>query len=189
MVKLKEIAIVRTGVYFKSSPSADTVYLQVGDFDRQGRLVGVNLKPTVEVSLKLERHVLEEEDLLLAAKGDVNFCAMVSRSYGRCVASPSFLVIRVEDKARFLPAYVCGFLNQSYVQITLAAQAKGSAIASLSKSVVEELEIPALPVEQQKLCVQITELQRRAQYLYRTIAAKRKQLEDYKLLKVYRNER
>ena len=45
MVKLKDIATIQTGVYLKSTPSPDTCYLQVNDFDEEG-----NIRPTVRPS-------------------------------------------------------------------------------------------------------------------------------------------
>ena len=38
MVKLKDIATIQTGVYLKSTPSPDTCYLQVNDFDEEGNI-------------------------------------------------------------------------------------------------------------------------------------------------------
>ena len=110
MVKLKDIATIQTGVYLKSTPSPDTCYLQVNDFDEEGN-IRPTVRPTTSVSSKAARHLLTESDLLLAAKGGKNFCAIAPTQLGPCVASPSFLIIRIDDPARILPEYLCGFLN------------------------------------------------------------------------------
>ena len=68
MVKLKDIATIQTGVYLKSTPSPDTCYLQVNDFDEEGN-IRPTVRPTTTVSSKAARHLLTESDLLLAAKG------------------------------------------------------------------------------------------------------------------------
>ena len=75
MVKLKDIATIQTGVYLKSAPSPDTCYLQVNDFDEEGN-IRPTVRPTTTVSSKAARHLLTESDLLLAAKGGKNFCAI-----------------------------------------------------------------------------------------------------------------
>ena len=75
MVKLKDIATIQTGVYLKSTPSPDTCYLQVNDFDEEGN-IRPTVRPTTTVSSKAARHLLTESDLLLAAKGGKNFCAI-----------------------------------------------------------------------------------------------------------------
>lgn len=110
MVKLKDIATIQTGVYLKSTPSPDTCYLQVNDFDEEGN-IRPTVRPTTTVSSKAARHLLTESDLLLAAKGGKNFCAIAPTQLGPCVASPSFLIIRIDDPTRILSEYLCGFLN------------------------------------------------------------------------------
>ena len=131
MVKLKDIATIQTGVYLKSTPSPDTCYLQVNDFDEEGN-IRPTVRPTTTVSSKAARHLLTESDLLLAAKGGKNFCAIAPTQLGPCVASPSFLIIRIDDPARILPEYLCGFLNLPSTRQLLTAQAQGSAMTSRS---------------------------------------------------------
>ena len=133
MVKLKDIATIQTGVYLKSTPSPDTCYLQVNDFDEEGN-IRPTVRPTTTVSSKAARHLLTESDLLLAAKGGKNFCAIAPTQLGPCVASPSFLIIRIDDPTRILSEYLCGFLNLPSTRQLLTAQAQGSAITSLSKA-------------------------------------------------------
>lgn len=188
MVKLKDIATIQTGVYLKSTPSPNTCYLQVNDYDEEGN-IRPNIRPTTTVSSKVASHLLTECDLLLAAKGGRNFCVIAPTQIGPCVASPSFLIIRIDAPTRILPEYLCGFLNMPATRQLLTAQAKGSAIVSLSKTAIGELEIPLLPLEQQQTCIALVRLQCREQALYKAIAERRRQLIDYKLKKVYKNER
>lgn len=188
MVKLKDIATVQTGVYLKSTLLPDTCYLQVNDFDEEGVLRST-VRPTTTVSSKAARHLLRESDLLLAAKGGKHFCAIAPTQVGPCVASPSFLIIRIDDTTRLLPEYVCGFLNLPMTQQLLNAQSKGTSIASLSKTDIEELEIPLLPLARQRACIALIRLQRREQVLYKAIAERRRQITDYKLTKIYKDER
>ena len=108
---------------------------------------------------------------------------------GPCVASPSFLIIRIDDPARILPEYLCGFLNLPSTRQLLTAQAQGSAITSLSKADLEEFEIPLPPLERQRSCIALTRLHRREQALYKAIAERRRQITDCKLTKIYKDER
>ena len=176
MVKLKDIATIQTGVYLKSTPSPDTCYLQVNDFDEEGN-IRPTVRPTTTVSSKAARHLLTESDLLLAAKGGKNFCAIAPTQLGPCVAS------------RILSEYLCGFLNLPSTRQLLTAQAQGSAITSLSKADLEEFEIPLPPLERQRSCIALTRLHRREQALYKAIAERRRQITDYKLTKIYKDER
>ena len=115
--------------------------------------------------------------------------AIAPTQLGPCVASPSFLIIRIDDATRVLPEYVCGFLNLPTTRQLLNAQSKGTSIASLSKTDIEELEIPLPSLERQQTCIVLIRLQRREQALYKAIAECRRQLIDYKLKKAYQNER
>lgn len=188
MIKLGNIATIQTGVYLKSSPSPDTCYLQVNDFDEEGNIRST-IRPTTTVSSKAVHHLLTESDLLLAAKGGKNFCTTAPTQLGLCVASPSFLIIRIDDPTRILPEYLCGFLNLPSTRQMLTAQAQGSAITSLSKADLEEFEIPLPPLERQQACIALTRLHHREQALYKAIAERRRQITDYKLTKIYKDER
>lgn len=188
MVKLKDIATIQTGVYLKSTPSPDTCYLQVNDFDEEGNIRPA-VRPTTTIRSKAARHLLTVNDLLLAAKGGKNFCTIAPTQLGPCVASPSFLIIRINDLSRVMPEYLCGFLNLSTTRQILMAQAQGSAITSISKADLDEFEIPLPPLERQQACITLTRLHRRELTLYKAIAKRRKQIMDYKLTKIYKDER
>ena len=188
MVKLKDIATIQTGVYLKNAPSPDTCYLQVNDFDEEGN-IRPTIRPKTTVSSKADHNLLTESDLLLAAKGGKNFCAIAPTHLGPCVASPSFLIIRIDDPTRILPEYLCGFLTLPSPRQLLTAQAHGSAIASLSKADLEEFEIPLLTLGRQRACIALTRLHLREQDLYKAIAERRRQITDYKLTKIYKDER
>lgn len=188
MVKLKDIAVILTGVYMKSSPLPDTCYLQVNDFNEDGTLRRM-VKPTTAVGDKAARHLLTESDLLLAAKGEKNFCAMAPMQLGASVASPSFLIIRVNDPVRILPEYLCGFLNLPSIRQMLMTQAKGSAISSISKTDLEKFEVPIPSLERQRACIELTRLNCRERAIYKAIAERRQLITDYKLTKIYKDER
>jgi restriction endonuclease S subunit len=57
-----------------------------------------------------------------------------------------------------LPEYLSWFLNNPNTQISLKAQAMGTSIPSISKSVLEQLEIPIPSIERQKSVVSISKL-------------------------------
>lgn len=188
MAKLKDVASIQTGIYLKNTSSPNICYLQVNDFDEEGSL-RQTVQPTTTLGDKATRHLLTNSDLLLAAKGGKNFCALAPTQLGPSVASPSFLIIRIDDPTRLVPEYLSGFLNLSSTRKLLTAQAQGSAIASLSKADLEEFEVPLPPLERQQACIALTRLHRREQALYRAIAERRRQITDYELTKIYRDER
>jgi restriction endonuclease S subunit len=161
-------------------PNPNALYLQQSDFDGNGELRNTT-QPTIIVAN--QKHLLTAGDLLLASKGNNNMCVIVPGIEQKCVASPSFLVIRLHDKCAILPEFVAWYLNLPTVQNTLAAQARGTSIMSISKATLGELEIPIPPIERQKKYIELSKLQKREQELYKTIAERRKQILEYKMIK------
>ena len=180
MTKLNNIATIQTGVFAKTTPNPNALYLQQSDFDGNGKLRNT-IQPTIIVAN--QTHLLTAGDLLLASKGNNNMCVIVPGIEQECVASPSFLVIRLHDKSAILPEFVAWYLNLPTVQNTLAAQARGTSIMSISKATLGELEIPIPPTERQRRYIELSKLQKREQELYKTIAERRKQILDYKMIK------
>jgi hypothetical protein len=68
--KIRDIAVVLSGVYFNEIPMGEVNYLQI----------------------------LSDVDLLFAAKGLFNFCALYSGDMGKSVASSSFWRLKLIDK-------------------------------------------------------------------------------------------
>ena len=180
MTKLHDIATIQTGVFAKTTPNPDALYLQQSDFDSHGELRDT-AQPTIATDNP--KHLLAAGDLLLASKGNNNICVIVPGIEQKCVASPSFLVIRLHDKFAILPEYVAWYLNLPTIQTTLATQARGTSIMSISKATLGELEIPIPPIERQKKYIELSKLQKREQELYKAIAERRKQILEYKMIK------
>ena len=180
MIKLHNIAVIQTGVFAKVAPNPNALYLQQSDFDGNGELRNT-AQPTITIDN--QKHLLTAGDLLLASKGNNNICVIVPEIEQKCVASPSFLVIRLHDKSAILPEFVAWYLNLPTVQNTLAAQARGTSIMSISKATLGELEIPIPPLEKQQKYIELSKLQKREQELYKAIAERRKQVLGYKMIK------
>ena len=104
--------------------------------------------------------MLEPGDVLFASKGTKNFAAIYEHKNIPAVASTSFFVIRIKDdfKEKVLPEYLRWFMNQPLSQKFLQGKAIGTSIASISKSVLSELEILLPTIEKQKAILEINEL-------------------------------
>ena len=180
MIKLQDIATIQTGIFAKVAPNPNALYLQQSDFDGNGELRNT-AQPTIVADN--QKHLLTAGDLLLASKGNNNICVIVPDIEQKCVASPSFLVIRLHDKSAILPEFVAWYLNLSTIQNALATQARGTSIMSISKATLGELEIPIPSIEKQKKYIKLSKLQKREQQLYAAIAERRKQILEYKMIK------
>jgi restriction endonuclease S subunit len=153
----------------------DVVYLQSRHFDENGTLLE-NLHLDLLIQDISERHLLREGDVLFAAKGTKNFAAVYEKHNLPAVASTSFFVIRLFD-SNVIPAYLAWFLNNPNTQALLKAQAMGTSIPSISKLVLEELEIPVPAIGKQKSVVSISKLR----WQEKSIQSKLEALRDKKI--------
>jgi restriction endonuclease S subunit len=143
------------------------VYLQSKHFDEYGQLQAV-LHPDLVTEGISEKHLLKDGDVLFAAKGTKNFAAVFENHNEPSVASTSFFVIRPTDN-KLSPHYLAWVLNSHSMQAILKGQAIGTSIPSISKQVLENLEIAVPSIERQKAILQITKLRNKEKSLKQEI--------------------
>ena len=164
---LKHIANIQTGLFAKTDAEGDIVYLQVKDFDENGH-IRLPLHAELKAKAAYEKHILQTGDVLFAAKGNKNFAAIFEGQNESCVASTTFFVIRLTDLT-IMPSYLVFYLNHPDIQKLLKANAIGTSIPSISKGVLEELEITIPDLNTQKKIIHITELQKKGKKLRQQI--------------------
>ncbi len=162
--------MIRTGLFAKPILSGDIVYLQVRHFDEMGNLTS-NLNADLKADGIANKHLLKSGDVLFAAKGWKNF-ATIYRSDFPAVASTAFFVLRTDEKV-LLPEFLAWRLNSPSTKSRLKRKAIGSAIVSISKSVLSDLELKLPTLEKQKLILEISRLSTAEQALRTKIAALR----------------
>jgi restriction endonuclease S subunit len=153
---LKQIAFIQTGLFAKPIAKGDIVYLQAKHFDENGNLRS-SFHPDLKSDHVTTKHLLKAGDVLFAAKGTKNFAAVFENLNEQAVASTSFFVIRLVDN-NILPEFIVWYLNHPSAQKILKGQAIGTSIVSISKTVLEELEIPIPDIETQKAILRIAQL-------------------------------
>jgi hypothetical protein len=154
--ELKHIAKIQTGVFAKPVAKGDITYLQPKYFDELGKLT-VNLEPDLNSVGISEKHILKQGDVIFAAKGSKNFAACIHLGDMVAVASTSFFVIRIFDK-NILPEYLTWYLNHQSTMKYLKSFARGTSIASISKEVLNDLEITVPSLEKQQLIFKVDDL-------------------------------
>lgn len=179
--RLTDIAKLQTGLFAKPGAAGEVVYLQVRHFDENGML-RTELYPDLKDSKVTEKHLLQEGDVLFAAKGTKNFAAVYESHTLPATASTSFFVIRLNDTT-VLPAYLAWYLNHPFISKKLKEQAIGSATPSISKAVLDQLEIPVPPVQKQKLIIKLQQLTRREKELQDLIEVLRKNKNQQQIFK------
>jgi restriction endonuclease S subunit len=176
--KLSNIVNFQSGIYEKSEPNADTLYLQAVHFDRTG-CFDKTVFPQLKLNSKIERHLLQDNDLLFAAKGINNFAVVYHTSIGRAVASSSFIVLRLFDKATqlILPEYLAWFISHDKKIKLMHGQQLGTTIPSINMKQLAELEINIPVMDVQDKIVQVQRLREQEQKLV-------EELETYKDKKI-----
>lgn len=164
---IKNITNIQTGLFAKPVGTGELVYLQSKHFDEFGQLHSVPLPDLLAEGIS-EKHLLKEGDVLFAAKGTKNFAAVFENHKEPSVASTSFFVIRPTDK-KLLPQYLAWVLNSHTTQTLLKSQAIGTSIPSISKQVLENLEIAVPSIEKQNAILQITKLRNKEKSLRQKI--------------------
>jgi restriction endonuclease S subunit len=184
---IKHITNIQTGLFAKPAGIGDLVYLQAKHFDEFGHLHSV-LHPDLPAEGISEKHLLRDGDVLFAAKGTKNFAAVFENHNEPSVASTSFFVIRLTDN-KVLPRFLAWFLNNPTTQTLLKAQAIGTSIPSISKQVLENLEIPVPDIKTQKAIVEISKLRNREKFLKQQIEVLRDKKVNQQILKAINYER
>lgn len=153
---LGHIATIQTGIFAKQVTNGEIVYLQVRNFDESGELISL-LHPDLKADEVSEKHLLQAGDVLFSAKGTKNFAAVFESQNYATVASTSFFVLRLLENF-ILPEYLAWYINHPKSKNFLKGEARGTSIPSISKSMLEMLEISIPSINTQKLILKITQL-------------------------------
>lgn len=155
--KLSHIVHFQSGVYEKTAPDADTLYLQALHFSSNGSL-SKTVAPQLRLNNKLQKHLLQDYDLLFAAKGLNNFAVVYHSSMGKAVASSSFIVFRLPAASRKIisPDYLAWFISHDKKIRLLHDQQLGTTIPSINMKQLAglEIDIPAMEIQQKIVKVQ-----------------------------------
>jgi restriction endonuclease S subunit len=151
-IKLGEATEIQTGYSFRSAVREDgigTMIVQARDIN--GLIIESDHLPRVQQDFPKAK-LLKNGDMLLTSRGA--FRAGVANFNVPAVASSSLFTLRLRDKL-FLPEFLALYLNSIQAQSYMTQNAKGATILSLSISDLADLSIPAVPIERQKLLIDL----------------------------------
>lgn len=154
--KLGNIAEMQFGLYQKKELEGDVKYLTSSHFDN-------DLNPTlfensfVDLDDKDTKFLLKSNDVILAGKGQRIFAWAYDETFGKVVPSSLFYIIRT-DENQVNGHYLASVLNSKRKQYELTLLGSGSAIISITKKELLDLEISLPPLEEQIKIVEIANL-------------------------------
>ena len=156
-IPINKIASIQTGVYVKPSADGQLYYIQARHFDNNRRFIQT-VKPELPLDEKMEKHILQRGDVLVAAKGYDRFAVAYSGFPRPAVASSMFIVLRITKMDKLLPEYLAWFINHPKTQSILSGSSKGTSLPSVTKDDVGNLEILVPSVEKQRSVLKVYEL-------------------------------
>ena len=167
---LEEISIITGGIYANPDVLGDVIYLQAKYFSEDG-IWNELVYPDLKMDDKIKRHLLKEGDILFAAKGTKNFAVCIRNKMGKCVASSTFLVLRLREeyKKTILPEFLVWVLNHPHTQAQLKLKAIGTGLPSISKKALESVQIHVPPMTVQQNILIIDELRTKEKRLKKQI--------------------
>lgn len=160
---LSDVADIRLGHPFRGSiretPDGRVRVVQMRDLTRAG-LKDRDALVRTEVEGRKEPDWLQDQDVLLVARGSTSYAAPVIQPPERTVCSQHIYVVRLKEPERLLPAFLAWQLNQSPAQRYLRQSAEGSHQLSIRRSVLDAIQVRIPPLDQQRSVVELERLAR-----------------------------
>ncbi len=170
---LKTFARFASGIYAKTNPMGEVLYVQGRHFNSLGQF-DKGVLPDLDLDGKISRHLLKQGDILFAIKGHHNFAVQYQKAMGKAVASSIFMIIRIQQQNLILPEYLIWYLNHPQSQNIFRNQSRGSDLPSLNLKTLENFSVEIPSLEKQKSILRLQALSRQEMALRKKIEALRK---------------
>ena len=183
--QLKDLVGIRPGIHMSTVPNGKVHLLMPSLFDSFGSL-DKRQKPQLEMSGRIEKHLLQKGDVLLAVKGTSYSAVEYQPEWGEAVASSSFVVLRrTEIRAQIVdPKYLVWFLRKQQTQKMLKSMAMGSGVPMVSTANLATLEVDLPSMEVQRLIAEAHELHTKERAIRRELDRLQEQLFEQQLTKI-----
>ncbi|MDD7915481.1 restriction endonuclease subunit S [Polaribacter ponticola] len=158
-MKLRELALISSGINERRNPQGTIYYIGASDFVAPS-LLNKLIKPSIMPSEKLEKHFLTKQDVIVLGKGHNGFVGHTIVDDSKpMVASSSFMVLR-DFHVKVLPKYIAWYINLESTQQELRSYSRGTALPSINRTILGDLEIKIPPLKIQKQIIEIDELKK-----------------------------
>lgn len=161
MQRLGDVAQLSTGYAFRGKvlpeEGGDLAVLQIKDLSTQGHL-------DLDGALRIrgipayDRHRLRANDVLLQSRGTTNPAAVFEGTL-RAIAALGLHIIRPKPDV-LRPAFLYWYLNHPKTQQRLSDQARGSTVAFIAKSDMEDFSVPVPSLATQEQVITVDRLRR-----------------------------
>lgn len=174
-VQIKDIALsIKYGPHLPTIERGDFKYLKGNHFDEDYYL-NEFADSFVTANEKTNKWMLEEGDVILAAKGNRNFAWAYEAQHGACIASSLFYILKI-DKEKIHSKYLELLINAPKFQHQLKLIGLGASIPVIPKKELMQLKFELPTLEKQAQIIHISELMDKQIQFEREIIEKKKQL-------------
>jgi len=118
-------------------------------------VVDWDLTITAEKIRLLSAYVLEENDVILARRGEMGRCAVVTKKEAGYLCGTGSIFIRPEESLNSV--FLHNIISSAPIRLFLGNSAKGSTMKNLNSGIVENLKIPFPPIKIQNEFAAIVE--------------------------------
>src|SRR6266542_6969675 len=171
---IQDISDIRFGLYTQPHDSGEVAYIQLRQFDDNGRLIS-KTNEFINIDKKIEAHLLRDGDVLFVGKGNRLFAWCYRNSEGPAVASSIFFVVRPDQKLIW-PEFLAAILNAAQSKGAFQQLGRGTSIFSIRKSELGAFQVPIPPIQQQKIIAALADLHQQEIELSKKIIAEKQKL-------------
>jgi hypothetical protein len=119
--------------------------------------------------------LLKRDDVLFMARGSRNYSVMLNDIPYSTLAAACFFIIRVTAE-EILPGFLYWYLNQAPVMRYLTRHSgRGVSMPVVTRSALEGIDVPVIPVEIQERIMKIEALMNAEQELLNSLAVKKRE--------------
>jgi len=145
---LGEITHIRFGVHAPKLKKGKVHYLVSSHFNEENQPAFLKDSFIELPEDKLDKYLLQPNDVVLTGKGQRLFAWAYHPKYGRIVPSSVFYILRT-NPALVNGTYLAAFLNSPKIKHTLELLGKGATITSIAKKDVQDLKMVLPTIEKQ----------------------------------------
>lgn len=150
--KLNELVTMQSGYQFRgrveNDPKGDGRLIQLKDITGGEQIQFLPNLALIKTKSIGQQYVLQDGDLLIPNRGKNTLANLIKAPKEKTVAAGHFYILRTNPE-KLIPGFLFWFLNTKKGQHHLEKYKRGTNIPVLSKTGIEELEIPLPPLKTQ----------------------------------------
>jgi restriction endonuclease S subunit len=171
-MRLSELSDIHSGYTARGKldpvPEGGVPALQLRDVGTTGEMPGSDLQ-RYHLNKLSDRYFVRGGEVVFRSRGEPNAAAAIPDPLPEPVVVIVPLVIVRPDRGRIHPEYLAWAINQPDAQRQLGAEAQGTSLRMIPKTVLENLEIAVPDLPTQKSIVELNALARQEGQLLRQL--------------------